>query len=95
MLDKKFFREICEFANENWKANLTEAEMDEQIAEMCEEYRVSKEEGKFTHAIKQLIYNLTDEVVECGNRIAGILLNEFMDDFKIDEEKGKSDETTE
>ena len=86
MLQKEFFLRICKYANANWKACLSGTEMNEQAEEMLEEYKISKEEGKFTYAMGELIYNLTDEVVE--NAEAEDILNTIMNDFKVRESDG-------
>ena len=88
MLQKEFFLRICKFANANWKAYLSGTEMNEQAEEMLEEYKISKEEGKFTYAMGELIYNLTDEVVENADAEAEDILNTIMNDFKVRESDG-------
>lgn len=62
--------------------------MNEQAEEMLEEYKISKEEGKFTYAMGELIYNLTDEVVENADAEAEDILNTIMNDFKVRERDG-------
>lgn len=88
MLRKEFFLRICKYANANWKAYLSGTEMNEQAEEMLEEYKISKEEGKFTYAMGELIYNLTDEVVENADAEAEDILNTIMNDFKVRESDG-------
>lgn len=88
MLQKEFFLRICKYANANWKACLSGTEMNEQAEEMLEEYKISKEEGKFTYAMGELIYNLTDEVVENADAEAEDILNTIMNDFKVRESDG-------
>ena len=88
MLQKKFFLRICKYANANWKACLSGTEMNEQAEELLEEYKISKEEGKFTYAMGELIYNLTDEVVENADAEAEDILNTIMNDFKVRESDG-------
>lgn len=88
MLRKEFFLRICRYANENWKTNFTEEEAVEQAEEMLEEYKISKAEGKFTHAMGELIYNLTDEVVKNADVDAEDFLNIIMNDFRKEERDG-------
>ena len=88
MLRKEFFLRICRFANANWKTYLSKTEMNEQAEEMLEEYKISKEEGKFTYAMGELIYNLTDEVVGNADAEAEDILNTIMNDFKVRESDG-------
>ena len=88
MLRKEFFLRICRYANANWKACLSDCEAVEQAEEMLEEYKISKEEGKFTYAMDELIKNLTDEVVENADAEAEDILNTIMNDFKVRESDG-------
>lgn len=88
MLQKEFFLRICKYANANWKAYLSGTEMNEQAEEMLEEYKISKAEGKFTHAMGELIYNLTDEVVKNADVDAEDFLNIIMNDFRKEERDG-------
>ena len=88
MLRTGFFLWICRYANANWKTNFTEEEAVEQAEEMLEEYKISKAEGKFTHAMGELIYNLTDEVVKNADVDAEDLLNIIMNDFREEESDG-------
>lgn len=88
MLQKEFFLRICKYANANWKACLSGTEMNEQAEEMLEEYKISKEEEKFTYAMGELIYNLTDEVVENADAEAEDILNTIMNNFKVRESDG-------
>ena len=88
MLRKEFFLRICRYANANWKACLSVCEAVEQAEEMLEEYKISKEEGKFTYAMDELIKNLTDEVVENADAEAEDILNTIMNDFKVRESDG-------
>lgn len=62
--------------------------MNEQAEEMLEEYKISKEEGKFTYAMGELIYNFTNEVVENTDAEAEDILNTIMNDFKVRESDG-------
>lgn len=88
MLRTGFFLWICRYANANWKTNFTDEEAVEQAEEMLEEYKISKAEGKFTHAMGELIYNLTDEVVKNADVDAEDFLNIIMNDFRKEESDG-------
>ena len=92
MLRKEFFLRIWRYANANWKACLSDCEAVEQAEEMLEEYKISKEEGKFTYAMDELIKNLTDEVVENADAEAEDILNTIMNDFKVRESNGAETE---
>lgn len=88
MLQKEFFLRICRFANANWKTDFTGEEAVEQADEMLEEYKISKEKGKFTHAMGELIHNLTDEVIGSADAEAEDILNIIMNDYKEMENDG-------
>ena len=88
MLSKEFFLRICRYANANWKAYLSGTEMNEQAEEMLAEYKISKEEGKFTYAMGEQIKALTEEVIENGDKEAQDLLTEIMEDFRKEERAG-------
>lgn len=85
MLSKEFFLKIGKYANENWKANLSETERVEQAEEMLEEYSISKADGKFTHSMATLIENLMEDITENADAEAEDILNSIMEDFRKEE----------
>ena len=92
MLRKEFFLRICRYANANWKACLSACEAVEEAELMLDEYKTSKEKGKFTYTFGELIKNLTDEVVENADAEAEDILNTIMNDFKEREIDGTETE---
>lgn len=92
MLRKEFFLRICRYANANWKACLSDYEAVEEAEWMLDEYKTSKEKGKFTYTFGELIKNLTDEVVENADAEAEDILNTIMNDFKERESDGTETE---
>ena len=85
MLSKEFFLKIGKYANENWKANLYDWELEEQAEEMSEEYSISKADGKFTHSMAMLIENLTEDITENADGEPEDILNTIMKDFRKEE----------
>lgn len=85
MLSKEFFLKIGKYANENWKANMYDWELEEQAEEMSEEYSISKADGNFTHSIAVLIENLTEDITESADAEAEDILNTIMEDFRKEE----------
>lgn len=84
MLSKEFFLKIGKYANENWKANMYDWELEEQAEEMSEEYSISKSDGKFTHSMATLVENLTEDIIENSSEAEDIL-NTIMEDFRKEE----------
>lgn len=85
MLSKEFFLKIGKYANENWKANLYDWELEEQAEELSEEYSISKADGKFTHSMAMLIENLTEDITENADAEPDDILNTIMEDFRKEE----------
>ena len=82
MLSKEFFLKIGKYANENWKANMYDWELEEQAEEMLEEYSTSKADGNFTHSMATLVENLTEDITESADNEAEDILNTIMKDFR-------------
>lgn len=85
MLSKEFFLKIGKYANENWKANMYDWELEEQAEEMLEEYSISKADENFTHSMATLIENLTEDITENADAEAEDILNTIMEDFRKEE----------
>ena len=85
MLSKEFFLKIGKYANENWKANMYDWELEEQAEEMSEEYSISKADGKFTHAMETLVENLTEDIIGSSDSEPEDILNTIMEDFRKEE----------
>lgn len=58
------FLRIAEYANENWKANLTEREITENAVMLFEDYQWSIENDTISESIKTLCKNLAEDVRE-------------------------------
>lgn len=84
MLSKEFFLKIGKYANENWKANMYDWELEEQAEEMSEEYSISKADGEFTHSMESFIENLKEDIIENSSEAEDIL-NTIMEDFRKEE----------
>ena len=85
MLSKEFFLKIVKYANENWKANLYDWELEEQAEEMSEEYSISKADGEFTHSMATLVENLTEDIIGSFDSEPEDILNTIMEDFRKEE----------
>lgn len=85
MLSKEFFLKIVKYANENWKANMYDWELEEQAEELSEEYSISKADGEFTHSMATLVENLTEDIIGSSDAEPEDILNTIMEDFRKEE----------
>lgn len=73
MLDYKFWYDAVQYGNENWKACLTETEVEEQAKDFKEEFECAKKIGLVEGNLKTFIQNLKEDS-ENGNEDARIIL---------------------
>ena len=78
-------KKLAEIRKEN---GMTQKQFAEALGVSKSAIQNYEREGKFTYAMGELIYNLTDEVVENADAEAEDILNTIMNDFKVRESDG-------
>lgn len=82
MLDYKFWYDAVQYGNENWKAFLTETEVEEQAKDFKEEFECAKKIGLVEGNLKTFIQNLKEDS-ENGNEDARIILERIEREMEI------------